>query len=124
MNAAKDLRCIEKLPFSFPATPQGKLKTRAEKGKWKRSHHFQQYSRPPRPAYLVQAGLRARALGPSVLHLVTRVFRLPIRVDSGWVKNREALTVAGAAQALSRFWVVSHLFPVSLREEHLKRAEV
>jgi hypothetical protein len=40
------------------------------------------------------------------------------------MKNREALTVAGAAQALGLLNKAPHLFPVSLREEHLKRAAV
>jgi len=79
---------MEISPFSFPASPQGKLKTRAEKGKCKRTRRFHQYSRPPRPAYFFRP----------VSGLAHEDFRLPIPKDSGWVKNREALTVAGAAQ--------------------------
>jgi hypothetical protein len=103
--------------FSFPASPQGKIKTRAEKGRaWQRCSLCDRHeSRPPRPACCVRP---VSGLAPWVK---TRVFRLPIPKDSGWVKNREALTVAGAAQVWGR---ISHLFPVSLREEHLKRAQV
>jgi len=75
------VRCIEKRPFFVPGDPAGKNSKRGpKKAHASLIHHWSLPSAARVPCFWPVSGL-------ALWVIATRVFRLPILVDSGWVKN-------------------------------------